>query len=50
MRPLLAIDPSMDEPDGPLVVVHCYYDWDWVASAADFDRAVLKGIPTLSAI
>jgi len=38
----LELDPSMDEPHGALVMVHFLYEWDWVASAAEFERAMAK--------
>lgn len=46
----LEIDPSMDEPHGPLIMVHFLYEWDWPASAAEFDRAMAKNKNSLSAL
>jgi serine/threonine-protein kinase len=46
----LEIDPSMDEPHGPLIMVHFLYEWDWAASAAEFDRAMTKNPNSIGAL
>jgi serine/threonine protein kinase/tetratricopeptide (TPR) repeat protein len=49
-RRALEIDPSMDEPHGALIMVHWLYDWDWAASAAEFDRAMAKNPNSIGAL
>jgi TolB-like protein/tetratricopeptide (TPR) repeat protein len=46
----LEIDPSMDEPHGPLILVRWLYEWDWAASAAEFERAMAKNPNSISAL
>ena len=46
----LEIDASLDEPHGPLILVKFLYEWDWAASAAEFDRAMAKNPNAVSAL
>ena len=46
----LELDPSLDEPHGALITVHFLYEWDWAASAAEFDRAIAKNPNAVSAL
>jgi TolB-like protein/Flp pilus assembly protein TadD/predicted Ser/Thr protein kinase len=46
----LELDPSMDEPHGALVMVHFLYEWDWTASAAEFERAMAKNPNAVAAL
>ena len=46
----LELDPSMDEPHGPLIMVHWLFEWDWAASAAEFDRAMAKNPNSIGAM
>jgi len=46
----LEIDSSFDEPFGPLILVHWLYEWDWAASAAEFERAMARNPNAINAL
>lgn len=46
----LELDPSLDEPHGPLLLVKFLYDWDWSGSEAEFNRAIAKNPSAVNAM